>query len=141
MRSFAIITTTPNEMCAWVAPRSPLEHGPLSWSTTEVDHPKPASVVTIPPPMNTISGRARSVGGVALNLTLCAAATAAIDAAVHWSRATGAGFTDSSRRCRGNRSLTKMLSHPQAPSFRQPLGCIAALCRTSKRRFTNFLLE
>ena len=38
-------------------------------------------------------------------------------------------------------SLTKMLSHPQAPSFRQPLGCIAALCRTSKRRFTNFLLE
>jgi hypothetical protein len=36
-----------------------LEHAPPSSSTKEVDHPKPAGVVTIPPAMNTISGQAK----------------------------------------------------------------------------------
>jgi hypothetical protein len=57
------------------------------------------------------------------------------------SEAAGAGFTDSSRRCRGYWSLTKMLSHPQAPSFTQPLGRFAALCRTSKTPLHEFPLE
>jgi hypothetical protein len=109
--------------------------------------PKAAGVVTIRRLWNTISGRARSVGGVGLDLTLCAeqppqsmrrgplslrlsAPIAAVSVGMRSSQVTrcppseaaGAGFAISSPRCRDYRSLTKMLSHPRAPDFTRPSG-------------------